>query len=184
MLEAYDANRHRNLCKAWLKGDRLSESQLELLNLSKHSAESFEEETVEDEARKFVGAMTRLTAPSPVVFCFDQIEALGLSQEKGNYGFFCRMGANLVDTTHNSLLISTINQDFLDDLKSGSRDTDFQRISKDKFDLQPLDFNLGRQLVNARLAVVPGAIEAINDGNLRAFFEERRGFATPRSLIS
>jgi hypothetical protein len=55
----------------------------------------------------------------------------------------------------NSLLISTINLDFLDDLKSGSHDADFQRISKDQFDLQPLDLNLGRQLVNARLALVP-----------------------------
>jgi hypothetical protein len=130
--------------------------------------ESCEEDWAEDEARRFVGAVTRLAAPSPVVFCFDQIEALGLSHEKSNYGFFCQMGASLVDTTQNSLLISTINLDFLAELKSGSRDADFQRISKDQFDLQPLDLNLGRQLVNARLALVPGATGAIDEVDLRA----------------
>ena len=183
VLEAYEGNKHRRLCQAWLKGDRLSENQLGLLNLPQYPMENFEEDLAEDEARKFVEAMTRLAAPYPVVFCFDQIEALGLSQEKKNYGFFCQMGASLVDTTRNSLLISTINLDFVSDLKSGSRDSDFQRISKDKFDLQPLDFDLGRQLVNARLAIVPETVEAIDEVDLRVFFQSKRGYATPRSLI-
>jgi len=81
VLEAYHGNKHRRLCRAWLKGDRLSENQLELLNLPQYPMENFEEDWAEDEARKFVGAVTRLAAPSPVVFCFDQIEALGLSQD-------------------------------------------------------------------------------------------------------
>ena len=183
VLEAYEGNKHRRLCQAWLKGDRLSENQLGLLNLPQYPMENFEEDLAEDEARKFVEAMTRLAAPYPVVFCFDQIEALGLSQEKKNYGFFCQMGASLVDTTRNSLLISTINLDFVSDLKSGSRDSDFQRISKDKFDLQPLDFDLGRQLVNARLAIVPETVEAIDEVDLRVFFQSKQGYATPRSLI-
>jgi hypothetical protein len=183
VLEAYEGNKHRRLCQAWLKGDRLSENQLGLLNLPQYPMENFEEDWAEDEARKFVEAMTRLAAPCPVVFCFDQIEALGLSQEKKNYGFFCQMGASLVDTTPNSLLISMINLDFVSDLKSGSRDSDFQRISKDKFDLQPLGFDLGRQLVNARLAIVPEAVEAVDEVDLRVFFQSKEGYATPRSLI-
>jgi hypothetical protein len=183
VLEAYHGNKHRRLCRAWLKGDRLSEDQLELLSLPQYPMENFEEDWAEDEARKFVAAVTRLAAPSPVVFCFDQIEALGLSQERVNYGFFCQMGASLVDTTRNSLLISTINLDFLGDLRSGSRDADFQRISKDKFDLQPLDLNLGQELVNARLALVPEARGVIDIADLRAFFQSKQGYATPRSLI-
>jgi hypothetical protein len=183
VLEAYDGNKHRRLCQAWLKGDRLSENDLELLNLPQYPAESYEEDWAEDEARKFVGAVTRLAVPAPVVFCFDQLEALGLSQEKKNYGFFCRMGASLVDTTCNSLLISTINLDFVTDLKSGSRDADFQRISKDRFDLQPLDFELGRQLVNARLGIVQEALGALDEADLHAFFQSNQGRATPRSLI-
>jgi hypothetical protein len=93
------------------------------------------------------------------------------------------MGASLVDTAPNSLLISTINADFLLDLKDGSRDADFDRVSKNRFDLQPLDFELGRQLVTARLANIPEAKQAITDEALQIFFQSHQGRATPRSLI-
>jgi hypothetical protein len=183
VLETYAANKHRRLCQAWLKGDRLSDFQLGLLELSHNHTEYLEEDWAEDEARKFVGAMTRLAAPYPIVFCFDQIEALGLSQEQKNYGFFCQLGATLFNTTNNSLLISTINLDFLDDLKSGSRDADFHRLSREKFDLQPLDFELGRHLISARLADMPEAADSIDEKTLRAFFENHNDSVTPRSLI-
>jgi hypothetical protein len=88
VLETYAENTHRRLCRAWLKGDRLSESRRDLLNLAQLPPDSLEDDWAEAEARQIVGAVTRLAAPSPVVFCFDQIEALGLSREKDNYGFF------------------------------------------------------------------------------------------------
>ena len=185
VLEAYAGNKHRRLCRAWLKGDRLSDSQLDLLNLAQLPTDSLEDDWAEAEARQIVGAVTRLAAPSPIVFCFDQIEALGLSRDKENYGFFCQMGANLFDTTTNSLLISTVNVDFLADLQSGSREADFHRIRKDQFDLQLLDWSLGKELIEARLALVPEAIPAnlINDDHLRTYFQSHHGRVTPRKLI-
>lgn len=184
VLEAYAANRHRRLCRAWLKGDLLSENQLGLLNIAQPQNEGLED-WLEAEARQVIGAVTRLAAPSPVVFCFDQIEALGLSQERENYGFFCQMGANLFDTTSNSLLISTVNADFLIDFQSGSRDADFARIRKDQFDLQLLDWSLGKELIEARLALVPEvkAGNPINDDKLRSYFHSQHGWVTPRKLI-
>jgi hypothetical protein len=185
VLEAYAGNKHRRLCRAWLKGDRLSLSQLELLNLAQLPSDSLEDDWAEVEARQIVGALTRLAAPSPVVFCFDQIEALGLSREKDNYGFFCQMGATLFNSTNNSLLISTVNADFLIDLQSGSHEADFQRIRRDQFDLQLLDWSLGKELIDARLALVPEAIAAhpIRDDDLRAYFQSQHGRVTPRKLI-
>jgi AAA domain len=185
VLEAYAGNTHRRLCRAWLKGDRLSESQLALLDLAQLPSDSLEDDWAEAEARMIVGAVTRIAAPLPVVFCFDQIEALGLSREIENYGYFCRMGANLFDTTTNSLLISTINLDFLNDLQTGSRISDCQRILKDSFDLQLLDWSLGKELIEARLALVPEAAPAtpINDDDLHAYFQTNRGRVTPRNLI-
>jgi AAA ATPase domain len=183
VLETYAANKHRRLCHAWLKGDRLSDGQLDLLGLSQSQIESFEEDWAEDDARKFVSAIIRLSEPHPVVFCFDQIEALGLSQEKMNYGFFSQMGASLFNTTSNSLMISTINMNFLYDLQSGSRDADFHRIAKDKFDLQPLNFDLARDLINARLKTIPEASNSIDDAKLRPFFQANHGHVTPRALI-
>jgi hypothetical protein len=184
VLEAYAGNRHRRLCRAWLRGDLLSENQLAQLNLAQVQSEGLED-WLEAEARKVVGAVTRLAAPLPVVFCFDQIEALGLSKEMESYGFFCQMGANLFDTTSNALLISTINADFLTDLQSGSRDSDFQRIGQERFDLQLLDLPLGKELIDARLALLPEAIpdNPINDDNLHAYFQSQHGRVTPRKLI-
>jgi hypothetical protein len=185
VLETYAENKHRRLCRAWLKGDRLSESQRDLLNLAQLPPYSLEDDWAEAEARQIVGAVTRLAAPSPVVFCFDQIEALGLSRENDNYGFFCQMGANLFDTTRNSLLISTINVDFLADLQSGSRDADFARIRESQIDLRLLDWPLGKQLVEERLALVPEAISAnpIKDDDLQAYFQSQHGRVTARKLI-
>jgi hypothetical protein len=184
VLEAYAGNRHRRLCRAWLKGDLLSDNQLGLLNLAQLQNEGLED-WLEAEARQIIGAVTQLAAPSPVVFCFDQIEALGLSQERENYGFFSQMGAHLFHAASNSLLISTINTDFLIDLQSGSRDSDFQRIREDQFDLQLLDWSLGKELIEARLALVPeiGPANPINDNNLHSYFQSQRGRVTPRKLI-
>jgi hypothetical protein len=185
VLETYAENTHRRLCRAWPKGDRLSESRRDLLNLAQLPPDSLEDDWAEAEARQIVGAVTRLAAPSPVVFCFDQIEALGLSREKDNYGFFCQMGANLFDTTRNALLISTVNVDFLADLQSGSREADFQRIRRDQFDLRLLDWSLGKELIDARLALVPEAISAnpIKDDDLQAYFQSQYGRVTARKLI-
>jgi hypothetical protein len=185
VLEAYAGNRHRRLCRAWLKGDLLSDSHLKLLNLAPLPTDILEDDPAEAEARQIVGAVTRISAPSPVVFCFDQIEALGLSGENKAYGFFCQMGANLFDTTANSLLISTVNADFLPHLQSGSRDSDFQRIRKDQFDLQLLDWSLGKELIEARLALVPEAraSKPIDDDHLRAYFQSQHGRVTARKLI-
>jgi AAA domain len=82
VLETYAAGKQRRLCQAWLKGDRLSDVDLSLLNLSQYPTENFEEDSAEQDARQFVCAMTNIAAPLPVVFCFDQIEALGLSHER------------------------------------------------------------------------------------------------------
>jgi hypothetical protein len=81
LLEAYAADQHRRLSRAWLKGDRLSEDQLKQLNLAQSPTDGLEDDLAEYEAQQVVGAITRIAAPLPVVFCFDQLEALGLSRE-------------------------------------------------------------------------------------------------------
>src|SRR6202000_1110153 len=104
---------------------------LQLLNLPAAPLEEIEEDFAESNARRFVLAMVRLCAPSPVVFCFDQLEALGISQQ-GNRSFapFSRMGAALIDETNNVLMISTILATFLGAAQDGSNTGDYQRISK------------------------------------------------------
>ena len=185
VLETYAAGTHRRLCRAWLRGDGISENDLKALNLPLPPTDSTDEDWAESDARYVIEAITRLCAPAPVVFCFDQIEALGLSQQKSSYGFFSQMGASLINETTNSLVISTVSADFLRDLQDGSRLADFHRISKDRSSLHPLDWDLGKQLVEARLALAPEAAQEnpIPDADLREFFQSQHGRSTPRSLI-
>jgi DNA segregation ATPase FtsK/SpoIIIE, S-DNA-T family len=76
------------------KRGRLSENQLELLNLPQYPMESFEEEWAEDEARKFVGAMTRLAAPSPGIPMLTHL----IEEMRDRYERFANVSAdNLLD---------------------------------------------------------------------------------------
>jgi hypothetical protein len=185
VLEAYSDGRHRKLCRAWMKGEGLTETDLKTLNLADPAFDGIDEDWAEYEARGMIQALTRLCSPFPVVFCFDQLEALGLAQQSQGYGAFSRMGASLVDETSNSLILSTVSGDFFLNLEAGSSTADFQRISKDISSLQALDFELGKLLVDERLKLVPEEARkvAVPESDLRAFFESRPGRVAPRTLI-
>jgi len=186
VLEHFQAGRHRRLCRAWLAGEGLSDSDLQLLNLPAAPLEEIEEDFAESNARRVVLAIVRLCAPSPVVFCFDQLEALGISQQ-GNRSFapFSRMGAALIDETNNVLMISTILATFLQDAQNGSNASDYQRISKNVMPLHPLDRRLGRALIDSRLALIPelNGEDPIPEASLRAFYEQQHGSCNARRLI-
>lgn len=63
--------------------------------------------------------------------------------------------------------------------------SDYQRISKDRFDLQPLDWHLGKRLVEARLRLVPeiGQENPVPEPELRQFYQVNNQQVTPRRLI-
>jgi hypothetical protein len=184
VLEHFAAGQHRRLCRAWLAGDGLSDSDLQALNLPQTALEEVEEDHAESSARRAVLALVRLSFPLPVVLCFDQLEALDISQQAHSFALFDRMGASLVDDTENSLVVSTVLASFLKKLEDDSP-TDFVRIRKEEMDLQPLDWEQGKALVQARLALVPGlaAGSPVPESDLRAFFETQHGSCNPRRLI-
>lgn len=186
VLEHFAMGRHRRLCRAWLAGDGLADEELRLLNLSSARAEEVEEDFAEASARQMVLAIVRVSSPFPVVFFFDQVEALGISQW-GNSSFhpFGRMGAALVDGSDNVLMISTVMQTFLRTLEDGCNVPDYQRIKKRTADLQSLDLKLGRALIDSRLALVPElkGEDPIPESKLAAAFEKQYGRCVARSLI-
>lgn len=186
VLEHFKEGRHRPLCRAWLAGEGLSDTDLQLLNLSPARPEEIDEEFGEEVSRRVVLAITRLASPSPVVFCFDQVEALGIAQQgTGNFAPFSRMGATLVDGANNVLLISTVLLTFVRALEDGSMRSDYQRVSKSIMELQPLDLKQGRALIDSRLSLIPELEEEnpIPDESLRAFYAEQHGRCNARRLI-
>ena len=186
VLEHFGTGNQRRLCRAWLAGDGLSDADLQLLNLAPVRMEEVEEEFAEANARRMVLAITRMSAPSPVVFCFDQVEALGIAQQGSSaYARFSEAGAALIDGSKNVLVLSTILASFLRDLQDGSRLSNYQRISKREADLQPLDLKQGHALIESRLALsleLEGE-DPIPENRVRAIYEKQHGSCNPRKLI-
>lgn len=140
--------------RAWLAGDSLPESALAKLGLGPE-----EHEDREEAARLLVTALCRLAGETlPIVFCFDQIEALQTSPDDRDALFrFGRMAADLSEADDNVLLISCIQSAFLDLLSGSVRKADSDRIFKRRALLSPLTEEQVGALVTSRL----DSVEAI-----------------------
>jgi GTPase SAR1 family protein len=134
--------------KSWLAGDSVPESVLGRLGLGPD-----EQEDREEAARLLVTALCRLAGETlPIVFCFDQIEALQTSPDDRDALFrFGRMAADLSEADENVLLISCIQSAFVDLLQTSVRDADWDRIFKRRARLAPLARAEVEALVRARL---------------------------------
>ena len=136
---------------AWLAGDSLPEFVLERLGLSRN-----EPEDREDAARQVVTALCRLAGTTlPIVFCFDQIEALQQTPDDREALFsFGRMAADLHDAGPDVVLISCIQSAVVDILEAGIRDADKERAFRRRAVLAPLSRAEVAALVIARLDLV------------------------------
>jgi AAA ATPase domain len=145
--------RHRRDARAWLRGESLPEAALSRLEVNNEP-----DDEVEDRARRVVLSLTRLTGPEmPLVFCFDQVEALQ-SHPDDLEGLlkFGQMASYLHDSTQNILIISCILTQFylkLDQLLiSSDRD---RLVESGSRLLAPLLPDQAERLVEARLNSTP-----------------------------
>ena len=140
---------------AWLRGESLPEAVLERLELN--TAEP-EEEEQEEQAHQTVLALCSLAGPRiPVIFCFDQVEALQIHphDETGLFAFG-QMVSSLHDQTHNSLLISCIQSAFVDMLNQAVREADRDRLLEfAEVAINPLTWPEAVQLIAARMDSSP-----------------------------
>jgi hypothetical protein len=182
--------RFRREAGAWLRGESLPEAALARLGVSQE-----EDEDAERGARSVVLSLCRLAGPQiPVVFCFDQLEALQVqTQEKMSLAPFGQMVTALHDEAHNTLLISCVLSSFLDALNDGVIEPDRRRLASfGRKTLQALTLEQAAQLIIARLDSVaelrqlragrannlwPLSITHVQDALTRAY-------NTPRRLLS
>jgi hypothetical protein len=144
---------HRRDARAWLRGDSLPESALEALGLVSPPADV----PPEDQAREVVGALCRLAGPTiPVVFAFDQIEALQTDrQDKSALFAFGRVVMELFQATRNVLIVSCVLSTFLDDLQDGMLRAAWDRLAMHREALESLDWPTATRLIAARLDASP-----------------------------
>jgi hypothetical protein len=153
VLELLLGNRQVRDAAAWLGGDSLPESVLAELGLGPDL-----EEDREQAAREVVTALCRLAGETlPIVFCFDQVEALQRSATDEEALFrFGRMAADLHDSDANVFLITCLQSALLEQLRRAVRAADLDRMARRHAVLEELGAPQVQRLVQSRLAALPG----------------------------
>ena len=148
IIEHLTLNRSVRDATAWLSGESLPESALEQLGLGQDGSEDREQA-----ARETVTALCRLAGETlPIVFCFDQVEALQRSgDDKEAFFRFARMAADLHDTDPNVFLVTCLQSAMLDLFRQAIRDADYQRMARRHAVLEPLSTAQVEQLIRSRL---------------------------------
>src|SRR5512133_515199 len=149
VLEHLVCNRHVRDAFAWLAGESLPDAVLTQLGVGPDVAEDRE-----SAARELVTALCRLAGETlPIVFCFDQVEALqrGLDDKDAFYRFG-RMAADLCDSDPNVFLITCLQSSYLEIFKSCIRGADRDRMARREVVLQNLTRTQVEKLIKARLA--------------------------------
>lgn len=163
---------------AWLSGESLPEAALAQLGLGQD-----EQEDREQAARETVTALCRLAGETlPIVFCFDQVEALQRSSDDKEAFFrFARMAADLHDTDPNVFLVTCLQSAVLDLFRQAIRDADHQRMAKRHAVLEPLSPPQVEQLVRSRLDSAADLAALRRDRPAEPFFPLSRGFVAELS---
>jgi hypothetical protein len=139
--------------RAWLRGESLPDAVLERLGLGLGREEHSDREQA---AREVVSALCRLAGNTlPIVFCFDQIEAIQLHKDDRDALFrFGRMASELSESG-NVLIISCLQSALVDELTQSIRQADRDRIFKRAAVLQPLSPPQVEALIKLRLDASP-----------------------------
>lgn len=120
---------------AWLRGDPLSADALKSLGLP----EPDDSEPRAVMAQRIVTSLCRLAGDRlPIVFCFDQIEALE-PNDRTSLAEFGRMAAELIDSDPNVAVISSVQSSYLETLDDAIRQAHRDRVFRVRAVLDPLD---------------------------------------------
>jgi GTPase SAR1 family protein len=192
VLECLRDGRHFHAAAAWLRGELLGDADLAALGLGIDKED--EDHSRERDAKLVVDAILSFLAPTPVVLCFDQVEALETYRgETAGYHAMAQLISALNDGHNHLLLISCVVSAFekrLDELSNGA---DKDRWLRHKDTLRPIDLERAAQLVRTRLdnASQLKALRLAHSGDpwwpldaalLQPLFAET-GLCLPRTLI-
>jgi hypothetical protein len=152
VLEHLICNRFVRDASAWLSGESLPDDVLAQLGVGPGATEDREES-----ARDIVTALGRLAGETlPIVFCFDQVEALQRGLDDRDAFFrFSRLAADLVDADANVFLITCLQSALSDQFSNSVRQADRDRMAKREIALPPLTKEQVESLVAARLSQLP-----------------------------
>lgn len=192
VLECLRDGRHVHAAAAWLRGELLGDADLRALGLGVDKED--EDHSRERDAKLVVDAVLRFLAPTPVVLCFDQIEALETYRgETAGYHAMAQMISALNGSHNHLLLISCIVLAFERRFDELSNDADKDRWLCHKDTLRPVDWEQAAQIVRVRLDSASKLQEQrlahsedpwwpLDSASLQPLFAET-GLCLPRTLV-
>lgn len=182
--------RFRRDARAWLRGESLPEAALAQLGVN-----TDQDGDPEERARRLILSLSRLIGPEmPVVFCFDQVEALqSHPQDLAGLLKFGQMVSFLRDETSNAVLVSCILAQFLTTLSQAVISSDRDRLSTfGERALASLTPPEAKRLIEARLAASPDLRSArpaaadrfwpLRESDVDEALQRKKD--TPRALLS
>jgi hypothetical protein len=193
VLECLRDGRHVHAAAAWLRGELLGDSDLASLGLAVERED--EDHSRERDARLVVDAVLAYLAPTPVVLCFDQVEALETYRgEVAGYHAMAQVISSLNDGHDHLLLISCIVSAFEDALDRVTNRADRDRWLQHKDTLRPIGWEQAMKLIQtrldaalplraARLAHPTDPLWPLNVNALQPLFANETGLCIPRTLI-
>ena len=180
VLTHFVRNRHRLEVAGWLRGDALTDSAYERLEIAPCDPES----DPETDARRVLTDLMKLAGPEvPLVLCFDQVEALQNDRSDTRPFFaYAQLLVNLHGADTNLVLISCMQTEFSREIVSAVPEYARARIqSYATCSLTPLDIGQARELLALRLGPV-GTIAPLTDDELQHFVGPN-GLCNPRLLL-
>jgi hypothetical protein len=193
VLEHLREGQHFHAASAWLRGESLGDADLVALGLAVEKED--EDRSREREARLVVDALLAFLAPTPVVLCFDQIEAL--ETYRGDGAGYHTMGQliSVLDFGHEHLLlISCIVSEREVNIERFVDQSDRDRWLPHKDVLRPIDWDQAVLLIKARLDAAPmlrnlrpahktDPLWPLDQSLLKPLFSDESGLCLPRKLI-
>jgi hypothetical protein len=191
-LKAWAEGRHVHAASAWLRGEALSQADLDALGLGAERDD--EERSRETEAKDAVNGLLSFLAPDPAILCFDQVEAL--ETFRGDIDGFHAMGALVAELYHEHshlLMVSCLVSEFENRFELLANQSDRDRWLQKQVTLRPIDWNEAVKLIAARLDTSPdlaswrrahaeNPLWPLDAATLAPLFEAT-GLCLPRRLI-
>ena len=178
VLRRLAARRDLSLAHAWLRGDSLTASELDRLEIAE---DPLLDEDPEYAAREIIMALVRLAGEKmAMLFCFDQIEALEtIPGDLSGFVAFGGVASTLHDEAKNLVLVSCMQSAVLGKF----RRADYARLAEHPVHLPSLGCQDALRLIQARLAASPGYAWIPRDAELDPVFNEQ-GKASARAILS
>ncbi len=141
----------QHAARAWLRGDRLDDADLNLLGLPTTEKTEREDEV---EAKEVVRGLCRLAGQKThLCICFDQVEGLQLgARDLPTLATFATAATDLVADPHSTLLVVTFcRSEFKEDIKVAASEAVWHRLSANSTQIRPLTWEQTFQVYAKRL---------------------------------